>query len=245
MNIKLIVEFDGTNYCGWQRQQNACSVQQILESAIEKATGEKCETLGCSRTDAGVHAKGYCANFHTLSSIPPQNMKFAINTKLPSDIVVINSEEADDNFHARYNSKGKTYSYTLFYGDYEKAILRNYIYSYRHNLNVELMKEAAKYFIGAHDFTAFKSKGSSAKSSVRTVTQFDIVQSPDEKIIKFYISANGFLYNMARIMIGTVLEVGREKIEPSYIKKIIQEKNRKNAGKTAPAKGLCLEKVFY
>lgn len=245
MNIKLKIEFDGTNYSGWQRQKNAKTVEGTLECAIEEACGKKCEVIGCSRTDAGVHAKEYCANFHTDCSIPPERMSYALNAKLPEDIVIIKSERVEDYFHARFSNVGKKYSYTLFYGEYKKAIYRDYIYSYNSKINVKQMELAAGYFIGEHDFSAFKSTGGSAKTSIRTVTEFDIVDNGKEKTIKLYISANGFLYNMARIMAGTILDVGKEIIKPYDINGIIESKDRRRAGKTLPAKGLCLEEVFY
>lgn len=242
-NIKLILEYDGSNYCGWQRQKNAISVQQKLEEIIGKLIKEDIELIGCSRTDSGVHAKAYVANFFTNATIPGDKFKYAINNKLPEDIVIINSEEVSEDFHARYSCKGKTYSYTILNRENPCAINRKYLYHVKRNLDVDKMIEASKFFIGTHDFSAFKSPGSSVKTSVRTVTELNIYKSDDR--IKLFISADGFLYNMVRIIVGTLLRVGTGKINPEDIEKIIYLKDRKSAGKVVPASGLCLEKVFY
>lgn len=242
-NIKLILQYDGTNYCGWQRQKNAKTVQQTLEDAIYSIVKEDIKVIGCSRTDSGVHAKQYVANFFTNTNIPDDKLKFAINTKLPEDIVVLNSEEVSLDFHSRYNCKGKTYVYTVLNRDVPEALYRDYMYHFPRKLNVENMAKATKYIIGKHDFKAFKSQGSSVKTSIRTITDFHITK--DNEIIKFSITGDGFLYNMVRIIVGTFLDVGVGKIRPEYIKYILEMKDRLNAGKVVPAKGLCLEKVFY
>ncbi|MGL4991789.1 MAG: tRNA pseudouridine(38-40) synthase TruA [Sarcina sp.] len=242
-NIKLKLEYDGTDFCGWQIQPTERTVQQVLEIALEKITGEKIEVFGSSRTDSGVHARGYVCNFHTTSTIPSERFRDAINTKLPRDVIILESEEINEKFHARYMSKGKTYSYTIFNRREAPTIGRNYIYHHREKLNIEEMKNACNYFIGKYDFSAFKSQGSSAKTSTRTITDLHIEEDGD--YIKVYISADGFLYNMARIIVGTLIRVGMEKIKANDIPEIIKSKNRLKAGKCAPAKGLCLEKVFY
>jgi tRNA pseudouridine38-40 synthase len=242
-NIKLILEYDGTNYAGWQRQKNAVTVQQTLEDTIEKLTGEKVETVGSSRTDSGVHARGFVCNFLTSSSIPTSSFREAINSKLPRDITVICSEEVPTEFHSRYSSTGKKYSYTILNRVQPPAIGRNYVYHYKHQLDVEAMKKACNYFIGTHDFSAFRSTGSSVKTSTRTIT--NAVVAKDSNKIIFYVEADGFLYNMVRIIVGTLIEVGTGKLDPENIKNIIDSKDRKKAGKTAPANGLCLEEVFY
>lgn len=242
-NIKLLIEYDGTNYSGWQRQKNAVSIQGTIEKAIFKITGEKVDLIGASRTDAGVHAKEYVANFNTETKIPDDRIKNALNSKLPRDIVIIDSCEVDLDFHARYNSVGKRYSYTILNRNQPPALNRYYLYHYRRPLNVELMRIGAKYFVGKHDFAAFRNTGSSQKTSVRTILKLDVEQKGD--IIIFYISADGFLYNMARIIVGTLVNVGIGKIKPEDIINIMESKDRINAGKAAPAGGLCLEKVFY
>lgn len=242
-NIKLTIEFDGTNYAGWQRQKNALSIQEVLETSITKLTGEKSEVFGSSRTDSGVHARGYVCNFFTDSTIPPERFKDALNVRLPSDIVIVDSEQVSDKFHSRYDSLGKMYSYTILNRSNRPAMYRNYVYHYRAYIDTDSMECAAKYLIGEKDFAAFRNLGSSAKTTIREVRDLHIERKED--IIKMYISADGFLYNMARIIAGTLLNVGTGKIEPAYVEQILNSKNRKLAGKALPACGLCLEKVFY
>lgn len=242
-NIKLTLEYDGTNYGGWQRQKNTIAIQQVLEAAINNITKEKIEVVGCSRTDAGVHARGYVANFYTASLLRDDRFIGAINSQLPEDIVVLNAEEVDEAFHSRYNSIGKTYSYTILNRMQPSAIQRNYAYYYRYKLDINAMKIGAQYLIGKHDFSAFKNTGSSVKTSVRTITELDIYKEND--IIKIYASADGFLYNMVRIIVGTLRDVGIGKINPEEVKSILISKERVKAGKSVPPQGLCLEKVYY
>lgn len=242
-NIKLIVEYDGTNYAGWQRQNNAITIQQRVEEAVEIVTGTFSEVTGSSRTDAGVHAKGFVCNFHTESKIPSANFKKALNGFLPEDIVIIDSKEVDEKFHSRFDSLGKRYVYTVVNGAERPAIGRNYMYHFHRDLDMEKMKEASKYFLGTHDFSAFKKTGSSVKTSVRTITELQITK--EEKNISFSIVGDGFLYNMVRIIVGTLLEVGVGRFSPEYIVDIIKSKDRSKAGKSAPASGLCLEEVYY
>ena len=170
-NIKLIIEYDGTNYAGWQRQNNVITIQEKIERAIEELTGEETQITGSSRTDAGVHAKGYTGNFYTNSKISVEKFTGAINSKLPLDIVILHSFEVPYEFHSRYNSTGKMYSYTILNRRESVAVGRNYIYHHKRILDIEAMKVAAQYFIGTHDFSAFKNLGSSVKTSVRTITQ--------------------------------------------------------------------------
>lgn len=242
-NIKLVIEYDGTNYAGWQRQKNAVSIQQKIEEAVKEITGEDTEVIGCSRTDAGVHARRFTANFKTKSKIPEKSFKAALNSKLPKDIVVTASEEVSLDFHSRYSSTGKMYSYTILNREEACAIGRNYVYHYKKRLDAEAMKEACKFFIGKHDFSAFRSSGSSVKSSIRTIRKAYFTINKD--IITFYIEGDGFLYNMVRIMVGTLMDVGIGKISPEYIAEIIKSKDRNKASRTAPASGLCLEFVYY
>ena len=242
-NIKLTIEYDGTSYGGWQKQKNNRTIQQCIEEAIKLLTGEEVELIGSSRTDAGVHAKGMVANFITNSKIPSDKFREAINTKLPDDIGIIKSEEVDKNFHSRYDSKGKTYCYTLV-NRYEKVCLgRSYVYQVRDELNYNLMKDAAKYFLGKHDFKAFKTNGSSVKTSVRTISGLELELKGD--VLKIFISADWFLYNMVRIIVGTLIEVGKGKIKPEDIESIIRNGDRSKAGPCVPPNGLVLEKVFY
>ena len=242
-NIKLTIEYDGTRYYGWQRQPIGNTIQQEVEKAISKVIKEDVEVIGSSRTDSGVHAKGYVANFKTNVKMPAEKFRDAINCKLPRDIVIIKSEEVDLDFHARYSSKGKTYCYTILNREYPCAIDKDYVYYYRWKLNVEEMKKACKYFLGTHDFKAFQTPGGSVKTSIRTISDLHIETNVDK--IKIYISADGFLYNMVRIIVGTLILVGSNKIKEDFVKNIIESGVRQNAGKCAPANGLCLEKVFY
>lgn len=242
-NIKLTIEYDGTRYYGWQRQPIGNTIQQEVEKAISKVIKEYVEVIGSSRTDSGVHAKGYVANFKTNVKMPAEKFRDSINCKLPRDIVIIKSEEVDLDFHARYSSKGKTYCYTILNREYPCAIDKDYVYYYRWKLNVEEMKKACKYFLGTHDFKAFQTPGGSVKTSIRTISDLHIETNVDK--IKIYISADGFLYNMVRIIVGTLILVGSNKIKEDFVKNIIESGVRQNAGKCAPANGLCLEKVFY
>lgn len=242
-NIKLTIEYDGTNYSGWQKQGNALGIQEVIEKAVFELTGEKAEVIGSSRTDAHVHAKGFTANFHTESKIPGDRFMKAINSKLPPDIVIINSEEAELKFHSRYDSKGKTYSYTILNRPQKSALMRNYSYHFYREVDIESMKSGAAYLIGKHDFASFKNSGSSVKTTVRTISEIDILSK--EQYIIFYITADGFLYNMVRIIVGTLLDVGTGKITPYEVKGILESHDRQKAGKTVPGCGLCLEKVFY
>jgi tRNA pseudouridine38-40 synthase len=242
-NIKIIVEYDGTRYCGWQVQKNAISVQEVLQKGIEEIVAHKIMLTGSSRTDAGVHAKGMVANFVTSSAIPESNFPAAINTKLPKDIVVIHADEVGTDFHSRYSSKGKRYSYNILNRRMPSPILRNLCAHIPETLDVEKMKQAGAYFIGTYDFSAFKSSGSSVIDNVRTIRLLNIAKDGD--IIKIDIEADGFLYNMVRIIAGTLIDVGKGKIDPSDISCIIASRDRKLAGKTAPAHGLCLEYVCF
>ncbi|WP_315073242.1 tRNA pseudouridine(38-40) synthase TruA [uncultured Clostridium sp.] len=242
-NIKLIIEFDGSNFCGWQRQPKGRTVQKVIETAICKATGEEIQINGSSRTDAGVHAREMVANFFTNSTIPGDKFREAINTRLPEDVSIIKSEEVDQEFHARYSSKGKTYSYTIVNRNERLSLGYQYLYHCRYKLDVDRMREACNYFIGEHDFKAFMSPGSSIKTTIRTITELYIEQ--DGEKIKIFITADGFLYNMVRIIVGTLIKVGNGKLEAEEIEDIIIEGNRKRAGMCVPPNGLILEKVFY
>lgn len=226
------------------KQVDQMTIQQKVEEAIEKITGERVNVIGSSRTDSGVHAREFVANFYIEHRLPVDKIRGALNSKLPTDIVILTAEEVDEKFHARYSSKGKTYSYTILNRYMPSAIERNSVYHVKYELDIEKMKEACSYFIGEHDFSAFKTLGSSVKTSVRNVSELRI-EEQENNHLKVYISADGFLYNMVRIVVGTIIMVGCGKIAPEQIKDIIKSKDRAKAGKCAPASGLCLEKVFY
>ena len=228
---------------GWQKQPNKLNIQGEIERAIQIVTGEEVELIGSGRTDAGVHAFGQVANFKTNSEIPIEKIPIAINSQLKKSIVVKEAEEVDERFHSRYNAKKKTYRYVINNSKNGTAIYRNLEYCFPIKLDINKMKKAAKYFEGEHDFSGFKASGTSNKNSVRTIYCAEVF-SEGEKII-IQLTGNGFLYNMVRIIAGTLLEVGAGKISVNDIPKIIESKDRKQAGKTLPAYGLYLVKVEY
>lgn len=242
-NIKLTIEYDGTNYHGWQVQPNAITVQQIVKEAIEKLTKEDINLIGASRTDEGVHAYGQVANFFTNSTILPEKFSYAINSFLPEDIVIVKSELVDEDFHSRYDTKGKKYRYIIYNREMKSALLNNRAYHVRKKIDVNIMKEAAKFLVGKHDFSSFKSSGGSAKTSVRTI--HDIVIEEKDDMITIEVSGDGFLYNMVRIIAGTLVEFGVEKRNPSDMLDILESKDRRKAGKTAPSQGLYLVEIYY
>ncbi len=242
-NIKLTIEYDGKDFNGWQKQPNKLNIQGEIERAIYNITKEEVDLIGSGRTDAGVHAWNQIANFKTNSNISIEKMAIAINSQLKNSIVVKKAEEVDERFHSRYNAKRKTYRYVINNTEYGSAIYRNLEYHFPIKLNVEKMQEAAKYFEGEHDFKAFKSSGTSGKNSVRTIYKAEVKTDGERILIE--LTGNGFLYNMVRIISGTLLDVGLGKIEPSEIEDIINSKDRTKAGKTLPAHGLYLVKVNY
>ena len=242
-NIKLKIEYDGKDFNGWQKQPNKPNIQGEIERAIYNITKEEVDLIGSGRTDAGVHALGQVANFKTNSNIPIEKLALAINSQLKNSIIIKKAEEVDERFHSRYNAKHKTYRYIINNSPCGTAIYRNLEYCFPIKLDVSKMQEAAKYFEGEHDFKAFKSSGTSAKNSVRTIYNASVKQEGEKIIIE--LTGNGFLYNMVRIISGTLLDVGLQKIKPEEIKNIIEEKDRQKAGKTLPAHGLYLVEVKY
>ncbi len=242
-NIKLIIEYDGKGFNGWQKQPNKLNIQGEIEKAIGEITGEKIDLIASGRTDAGVHSLGQTANFKTNSNIPIEKFPIAINSKLKKSIVIKNAEEVDERFHSRYSVKSKKYRYTINNSQYGSAIYRDMEYHFSFELDIQKMQEATKFFEGEHDFKAFKASGTSSKSSVRTIFKAEVIKNEDRIYIE--LTGNGFLYNMVRIISGTLIDVGTGKIEPSEIKTIIESKERIRAGKTLPARGLCLVEVNY
>ena len=242
-NIKLTIEYDGKDFNGWQKQPNKLNIQGTIEQAIKSITGEEIELNASGRTDAGVHALGQVANFKTNSQIPIDKFAIAINSKLKRSIVIKKAEEVDERFHSRLSCKRKTYRYIINNSEEGSAIYRNLETHIPQKLNVEKMKEAIKYFEGEHDFKAFKASGTSSKNSVRTIYETKIYQKEDKIYIE--LTGNGFLYNMVRIIAGTLVEVGLGKLEPKDISEIIKEGKREKAGKTLPPNGLYLLKVMY
>ena len=242
-NIKLTIEYDGKEFNGWQKQPDKLNIQGTIEQAINMITGEEVTLNASGRTDAKVHALGQVANFKTNSKIPIDKFAIAINTKLKRSIRIIKAEEVDERFHSRLTCKKKTYRYIINNSEYGTAIYRNLETNISNKLDEEKMNEASKYFIGEHDFKAFKASGTSSKSSVRTIYDAKVIRK-DERII-IEITGNGFLYNMVRIISGTLVEVGEGKRKPEDIKEIIESKKRENAGKTLPPQGLYLVSVEY
>lgn len=242
--IKLKIEYDGTNYHGWQIQKNAISVQEIIEKAISKLLGNEVGIVGCSRTDVGVHAYGQIAHFSTASTIPGDKFSYAMNNLLPSDIVIKQSEEVSEDFHSRYSATGKKYRYLIYNGSHASAIMRNRTYHVKPELDIEKMQRAAKYFVGEHDFAAFQATGGQVRSTVRKIFNMEL-QKKEDNIISIEVSGNGFLYNMVRIIAGTLVYVGMGKIDAYEIPMIIDSLDRTRAGKTAPAEGLYLMEIYY
>lgn len=242
-NIRLTIEYDGKDFNGWQKQPNKLNIQGEIERAIEEITGEKVDLIASGRTDAGVHALAQMANFKTNSNLPVEKYPIALNTKLKKSIRIQKAEEVEEDFHSRYHCKQKTYRYVINNSEQGSSIYRNLEYFVPNKLNVEKMQEAVKYFEGEHDFKAFKASGTSSKSSVRTIYKTKVEKQGDRIVIE--LTGNGFLYNMVRIIAGTLVEVGLGKIEPNGIPKIIEKGERARAGKTLPPQGLYLVKVEY
>lgn len=239
----LIVEYDGTAYCGWQRQINGPSVQQTLEEALVRLTGESISVTGSSRTDAGVHAMGLCAHFDSATRIPAEKIAFALNTMLPEDIRIRESGPAPEGFHARYSAAGKVYRYRFYNSRHDCAIGRQYAAHVPLVLDERRMHEEAQALCGTHDFAAFAASGSAAKSTVRTIYRVQVMRRGDE--VELMILGDGFLYNMVRIIAGTLMEVGTGKRETGAIADAIETGDRLKLGQTAPAKGLALMRVLY
>lgn len=242
-NIKLTIEYDGTDYAGWQIQDNAITIQQVIQEALEKLTGDQVKLVGSGRTDSGVHALGQVANFFTRSTIPSDRFDHALNSILPSDIRVLSSQQVPLDFHARYSAKEKTYRYQMLVNTHGSAIVNRFYYHVRPLLDIEAMKRACKAFIGTHDFAAMQATGSAVKSTIRTIYEADLKEDKDR--LYFLVRGNGFLYNMVRIMVGTLIEVGKGKIKDTDIPDILRSGKRERAGFTAPAKGLFLDRVYY
>ncbi|AEM79570.1 tRNA pseudouridine(38-40) synthase TruA [Thermoanaerobacter wiegelii] len=242
-NVMIVVEYDGTNYHGWQYQENAVTVQEVLQKAIKKVTGEEVNLIGASRTDTGVHALYQVANFRTNTKIPAEKLPYALNSVLPDDIVVVQAKDVEDSFHARYSAKRKRYKYIILNRKFPMPTMRNYCWHISYPLSIEKMKKAASYLIGTHDFSAFKASGSSKTSTIRTV--YDLTIEKNEEFINIEIEANGFLYNMVRIIVGTLSYVGLGKIEENEVYDILKSRDRTKAGITAPPQGLYLIKIMY
>ncbi len=242
-NIKLTISYDGTRYAGWQSQTNGLAIQDIIQGAIKTLTGERVHLTGSGRTDAGVHAEAQAANFRTRSKLPLENIQKALNKYLPKDIAIIHIEEAAPGFNAQKSAKSKLYRYTIFNNDYTDPLIRHFAAKCFYKLNIARMRKASRDLTGRHDFRAFKTIDGVKKNCVRTIKNIKIERTGD--LVYIYIEANGFLYNMARSIAGTLVEIGRGKFDPDRIKEIIKKRDRRTCGPTMPAKGLCLIKVRY
>ena len=243
-NIRLVVEYDGTGYSGFQRQKNLPTIQAELETAIETITKTYSHVTASGRTDAGVHALGQVVNFKTHARIPVDKFVPALNSVLPEDIRVLSAEEVPLRFHARYDACWKTYAYSIDTRPVQSVFTRNFAYHLSVPLNLEEMKTAAGFLVGVHDFSSFASSGGSAKTFTRNVRRLEITTC-DDPILRILIEADGFLYNMVRTIVGTLLQVGLGKICAEDVLRIRDARDRRLAGPRAPACGLCLIKVDY
>lgn len=241
--ILLTVEYDGTNYAGWQRQINGLAVQQVLEEALQKATKERIVVTGASRTDAGVHALGQAVHFDTESRIPPEKYPFVLNTVLPRDVRVHSGREVPESFHARFMTCGKRYTYRIVNSRHASAIRRNTHVHVPLPLDLSPMQEAAKQLLGTHDYAAFQAAGGTANTTVRTITKADLVQHGDEIILT--VEGDAFLYNMVRIIAGTLIEIGLGRRTINAFSEAYETMSRLSLGVTAPPQGLELTHVYY
>lgn len=236
--IMLTVAYDGTNYHGWQIQPNGETIEGVLNRCLSELMQENIEVIGASRTDSGVHAMGNIAVFDTQSRIPPEKIAYALNARLPEDIKIQDSKEVDINFHPRHCDSRKTYEYRIYNAMFPMPTKRLYSYFTYVPLNVERMREAAVHFVGTHDFKSFCSVDTQVENTVRRIESVEVIQSDNQIVIK--VIGRGFLYNMVRIMAGTLMEVGRGNLQPQDVVRILEAKDRAAAGPTAPACGLTL-----
>lgn len=243
MRVRLIVSYDGTNYCGWQVQNNGITVEGELNKALTDLLGEEIAVIGASRTDSGVHAMGNVAVFDSDTRIPAEKIMYALNQRLPQDIRIQKSEEVSPDWHPRFCDSVKTYEYKILNTKTPNPLQRFYTHFTYVPLDVSKMKKAAEYIVGEHDFACFCSAGSQVETTVRTVYSLNIEKNED--VITIRISGSGFLYNMVRIIAGTLLQVGGGVYPPEYVAKIIESKDRGCAGPTAPACGLTLIGINY
>ncbi len=246
-NVKLEIAYDGGNYIGWQKQgkddSNRKTIQEVLETVLSAILKEKIEIIGSGRTDKGVHALGQIANFKTKSKLSLGELQKELNEKLPNDIVIRRIEKMNDDFHSRYKAVGKVYTYKIYNDDKINPFKRKHYYYKKEKLDIEAMEKAAELLVGEHDFIGFSAVKKTNKSTVRKIEKIEIVKN--DKEVEIYIHGNGFLYNMARIIVGTLLEVGEGSRNIGSISKILNGKERTMAGRTIPPHGLYLQKVIY
>jgi len=236
--IMLTVAYDGTNYCGWQIQPSGETIEGVLNRELSRLLQEEIRVIGASRTDSGVHAKGAVAVFDTETRIPPEKISYAVNKSLPEDIRVVGSQEVSPEFHPRKTNCRKTYEYRIRHDAFPMPTERLYTHWVHTALDVDKMREAAAYLVGEHDFKSFCSVHTQAETTIRTIYQLEVEETGAE--IRIRVCGNGFLYNMVRIIAGTLIEAGQGKYPPERVKEMLDGKERKKSGPTAPAKGLCL-----
>ena len=242
-NVRMTIAFDGFRYKGWQKQKNPdLTIQGKIETVLSKMTGEEIQVVGCGRTDAGVHAENYIANFHTNSDLKTQKMLDYVYEYLPEDIVIKSMDEVSERYHARYNVKSKTYVYTINNNKYRDVFKRKYAYHLGEELDLEEMRNASAVLIGSHDFQSFTNEKTD-KSTIRTINYINFIEK--NGTIEIEINGNGFLWNMVRIIVGTLIEVGTGNLKAKDVERILSEKKRWEAGPLAQAKGLCLREVQY
>ena len=247
-NIRMTIQYDGSRYKGWQKQNikgtSVSTIQDKIEKVLSKMTGEEIQVIGCGRTDTGVHADKYTANFKTNSEKKIPEMLKYLREFLPEDISVTSLREVNDRFHSRLNAISKTYVYTIDNNKFANVFLKKYAYHVEGQLDIEKMREASKYLLGTHDFKGFSAvKDKSKKSTIRTINYINITEK--DNIIKIEYNGNGFLLNMVRILSGTLIKVAKGEIEPIKVKELLEEKNRSKLAEKAPAKGLCMKEVKY
>ena len=243
MNIAFVLSYTGTNFHGWQKQKNASTIQETLEQAVFRVTGQRVSISGCGRTDAGVHARVYVANCRLETTVPVDRLPFALNFHLPDDICVRTVRKASDRFHSRYNAVGKTYCYTCYIGSTKPVFDRKYVYVLEEKPDVGRMQKAAELLTGTHDFASFCANKKKKKSTVRTVDKIDIIV--EGEYLKFIFHGDGFLHHMVRILVGTLLEVGWSRRSAESMKELLEIQERARAGFTVPAQGLCMMRVDY
>jgi tRNA pseudouridine38-40 synthase len=243
-NIKLTIEYDGKNYLGWQVQPKGATVQGLIEEQLKRLTGETVHLTGSGRTDAGVHAMGQVAHFKTQRPMDCSTIQRALNGLLPADIVILKVEEVDQDFHARRNCRSKVYEYRILNRSLRSVFHREHTWHIPQKLDFEEMKKATQALVGEHDFSSFRSVGSPTRTAVRKVIRAEWKRSR-EGLLTFEIEASGFLKQMVRAIVGTLVEVGRGKLGPEDVQRILEFKDRRKAGPTAPAQGLFLMKVKY
>lgn len=241
--VKLVVAYDGTNYHGWQVQDNGITIEEVLNRTISELVQEDIKVIGASRTDAGVHACGNVAVFDTESRIPGDKFSFALNQRLPEDIRIQESCEVDADFHPRYADTVKTYEYNILNRRFELPTKRLYAAFCYYPMDIERMNQAATYLVGEHDFKSFCSAGAQVQTTVRTIYAVNVTKEDD--MVHIRITGNGFLYNMVRIIAGTLMQVGTGLMEPEQVKEILEARDRSKAGPTAVAKGLTLVEIRY